>query len=205
MNERKSVDKNDNVEHSNNVSRELLRRAQAGDTQAINRLFSRYLPPLRHFAHRRVPAWARNGIDTGDLIQDTMFQAFKRLKFFQPRQDGALLGYLRRSLLNRIRDQFRHAARRPASVELDPATADSSESPYEHTLKIQDHERYRKGLEKLRPADRDAIVGMLELGYSYEQLALALGKPSSEAARLAVRRALGRLADAMKSDGEALD
>ena len=203
MNERKPADKNTNVEHSN-VSRELLRRAQAGDSQAINRLFSRYLPPLRHFAHRRVPPWARNGVDTGDLIQDTMFQAFKRLKFFQPRQDGALLGYLRRSLLNRIRDQFRHAARHPANVELDPMTADENPSPLDETMKSQERDRYRDGLAKLRPADRDAIVGRLELGYSYDQLALALGKPTAEAARLAVRRALGRLADAMKSDGEAL-
>ena len=46
--------------------------------------------------------------------------------------------------------------------------------------------------------DIEAIIGRLELGYSYEQLALVLRKPTPEAARLAVRRALGRLAERMQ-------
>lgn len=187
----------DDLEHSN-VSRELLRRAQEGDTQALNRLFGRYMPPLRRLAHRRVPAWARNAMDTGDLVQDTILQAFKRLKFFEPRRDGALLGYLRRSLLNRIRDQFRWASRHPGSVELDDTTADEGASPLELTISEEERERYRAGLAKLRPADREAIVGRVELGYSYEQLALVLRKPTPEAARLAVRRALVKLGEQMQ-------
>lgn len=184
-------------EHSN-VSRELLRRAQAGDSQALSRLFGRYMPPLVRFAHRRVPLWARSAVDTGDLVQETILQAFRRIRFFEPRRDGALLGYLRRSLLNRIRDQFRRAARHPASVELDEETADEGASPLELTITNEERARYRAGLEKLRPADREAIVGRLELGYSYEQLALVLRKPTPEAARLAVRRALLRLGEQMQ-------
>ncbi|MEQ1757378.1 MAG: sigma-70 family RNA polymerase sigma factor [Vicinamibacterales bacterium] len=185
------------VEHSN-ISLELLRQAQAGDTQAVNRLFGRYMPPLLRFAHRRVPTWARGGMDTGDFVQDTVLQAFKRLKFFEPRQDGALLGYLRRALLNRIRDQFRRAARRPAPQELDESTADSGASPLQETITKEDRARYIAGLAKLKPADREAIVGRVELGYSYEQLALVLKKPTPEAARLAVRRALLRLGEQMQ-------
>ena len=187
----------DDLEHSN-VSRELLRRAQAGDSQALNRLFVRYMPPLLRFAHRRVPSWARSAVDTGDLVQETILQAFRRLKFFEPRRDGALLGYLRRSLLNRIRDQFRRAKRHPAAVELDEATADGGASPLELTITEEERTRYTDGLSKLRPADREAIVGRLELGYSYEQLALVLRKPTPEAARLAVRRALLKLGEQMQ-------
>lgn len=184
---------------SNAVSHELLRRAQAGDSQAMSRLFSRYLPPLRKLAHRRVPDWARGGLDTGDLVQETLLQAFRRLKFFQPRQDGALLGYLRRSLLNRIRDQFRRAGRRPPLLELDEQTIDSGRSPLEYTITAEEEARYRAGLARLRSADRDAIVARIELGYSYEQLALVLKKPSPEAARLAVRRALLKLGEQMRA------
>ena len=190
------ISRKNELEHSN-VSRELLQRAQAGDSQAMSRLFSRYLPTLSRFAHQRVPHWARNAMDTGDLVQETILHAFGRLKFFEPRQDGALLGYLRRSLLNRIRDQFRHAKRHPANVELDESTEDGGASPLELTITEEERSRYRSGLEKLRPADREAIVGRLELGYSYDQLALVLRKPTPEAARLAVRRALGRLAEQM--------
>ena len=180
-----------------NVSHELLRQAQAGDSQALSRLFGRYMPPLLRFAHRRVPPWARSAMDTGDLVQETILHAFRRIKFFEPRQNGALLGYLRRALLNRIRDQFRKAGRRPPPVELDDSAVDTGQSPLEYAITEEDRARYTEGLSKLRPADREAIVGRLELGYSYEQLALVLRKPSPEAARLAVRRALVKLGEQM--------
>jgi RNA polymerase sigma-70 factor (ECF subfamily) len=185
------------AEHSH-LSQELLQRAQAGESYALSRLFSRYLPPLRQLAHGRVPFWARNAMDTGDLVQETILQAFKRLPFFEHRQDGAFVGYLRRSLVNRIRDQFRNAARRPASVELGEEGVDGGASPLDLVISDEDRTRYMAGLGKLKRMDRDAIVGRLELGYSYEQLAVVLRKPSAEAARVAVRRALTRLAEAMK-------
>ena len=59
-------------------------------------------------------------------------------------------------------------------------------------------ERYLLALKRLRPADRNAIVARLDLGYTYEQLALVLQKPSAQSARLAVRRALLRLARQME-------
>jgi DNA-directed RNA polymerase specialized sigma24 family protein len=40
------------------------------------------------------------------------------------------------------------------------------------------------------------------MGYSYEELADALGKPSAEAARKAARRALTRLIELMKLPAE---
>ena len=54
-------------------------------------------------------------------------------------------------------------------------------------------------LERLTPQDREAIIGRVEMGYSYEELAEALGKPTADAARKAARRALVRLAEEMKS------
>lgn len=180
------------------ASAELLRRARAGESQALSQLFARYLPQLHRWAHRRVPAWARNAADTDDLVQDTCLHTFRKLDGFEPQREGALLGYLRRTLLNRVRDQFRHAARHPSPTELNDALVDSGISPLEMTIDREDHERYRSALERLRPADREAIVGRIELGYSYEQLALVLKKVTPEAARLAVRRALVRLGDEMR-------
>ena len=45
----------------------------------------------------------------------------------------------------------------------------------------------------LRPIDREAIIARVELGFTYEEVAAALGKPSANAARMAVERALVRL------------
>ena len=52
-------------------------------------------------------------------------------------------------------------------------------------------------LAALQPGDREAIVGRIELGYDYSELAAALAKPTSEAARKAVGRAVLRLAEKM--------
>lgn len=73
---------------------------------ALNRLFARYLPQLQRWAHSRVPHWARNAFDTGDIVQETRLHTFRNLHSFEPQREGALLGYLRRALLNRVRDQL---------------------------------------------------------------------------------------------------
>ena len=74
---------------------------------------------------------------------------------------------------------------------------DGGRSPLDLAIGENDRERYEAGLKRLRRADRQAILASIELGYSYEQIALLLNKPSAEAARLAVRRALLRLGEEM--------
>ena len=37
-------------------------------------------------------------------------------------------------------------------------------------------ERYERALEQLKPEDREAIIARVEMGYSYEELAEALGQ-----------------------------
>lgn len=174
-------------------SEDLFRRAREGDGGALDQLFARYLPRLRRWAHGRVPVWARNSVDTGDLVQETVLKAYANLPHFEPRHKGALFGYLRRALINRIHDQFRHASRHTTPEELDENSPDTRASPLESAIDEEDRRRYDAAVQRLRPSDRAAIIGRVELGYSYEQLALILEKPTPEAARLAVRRALLRL------------
>lgn len=178
-------------------SDELLVRARAGDDFALDELFARYVPRLHRWAHRRVPTWARSAADTADYVQDTVLHTLRHLDAFRPQRQGALLGYLRRSLVNRMRDQFRHAARHPSPDEIDDRVADGARSPLELAIGAEDRERYEAGLKRLRRQDRQAILASIELGYSYEQIALVLNKPSAEAARLAVRRALVKLGEEM--------
>ena len=167
---------------------------------ALDRLFKRYLPSLHRWAHGRIPRWARNSVDTADVVQETVLQTIRNLGSFEPQREGALLGYLRRSLLNRIRDRFRYAARHPAPAELTDTSADGGASPLELAINEEDRRRYEDALTRLMPGDREAIVGRIELGYSYEQLALILKKPTPGAARVAVRRALLRLSDEMRCE-----
>lgn len=71
-------------------------------------------------------------------------------------------------------------------------------SPLEEAIGSEAVERYERALERLKPEEREAIVARVELGYSYEDLATVLNKPSAEAARKSAERALIRLAEEMK-------
>src|SRR5262245_53657626 len=49
---------------------ELLLKAKQGDRQAVERLWARYIPRIRRWAHGRLPASSRGLLDTDDLAQD---------------------------------------------------------------------------------------------------------------------------------------
>ena len=60
----------------------------------------------------------------------------------------------------------------------------------------------KRALQRLTVEEREAIIARVEMGYSYEELAEALGKPTPDAARKAAHRALVRLAEEMERVGE---
>jgi RNA polymerase sigma-70 factor (ECF subfamily) len=176
----------------------LLDRARAGDQEALERLFERHVKPLQRWARGRLPRWARDLADTDDVVQDTLVQTFKRIEGFEPRSVGALQAYLRQAVLNRIRDELRRKRRQPDVTELDGLELDRAESPLEQAIGREAVEAYEGALERLKPEEREAIIGRVELGYSYEELAVTLDKPTADAARKTAQRALVRLAGEMK-------
>ena len=178
------------------ASMELLVRARSGDATALNDLCARYLPRLQKWAHGRLPAWARGALDTHDLVQDALAQGIQHLGSFEPRHDGAFQAFLRTVLLNRIRDEIRRAHRRPTDVLASDRPADGP-SPIEEAIGSEALARYEAALQRLRPADREAIIARIELGLPYPEVAEALGKPSVAAAHVAVSRALLKLAKEM--------
>jgi RNA polymerase sigma-70 factor (ECF subfamily) len=176
---------------------ELLERARHGDRAALDRLFARPFPPLRRWASGRLPHWARDVTDTDDIVQEALLQTFRRLDAFDSRGVGALYAYLRQAVLNRIRDELRRKSRRPNAVSLDQHEPAGGLSPLEQAIGSAAVERYERALAQLKPEDQEAIIARVELGCTYEEMAESLGKPSSEAARKAVRRAIVRLVEAM--------
>jgi RNA polymerase sigma-70 factor, ECF subfamily len=179
----------------------LLERARAGDSEALDLLFARHRKPLQRWASGRLPKWARDISDTEDLVQETLFQTFKRIGEFEPRRVGALQAYLRQAVLNRIREEFRRKGRRPDATDLDDIPIDSDESPLEQAIGREAVDRYEEALARLKAEEREAIIARVEMGYSYEELAEMLGKPTPDAARKAAQRALVRLAEEMKRGG----
>ena len=176
----------------------LIERARGGDREALERLFARHLAPLQRWAKGRLPHWARNLANTDDLVQDTLLQTFKRIGDFEPRRVGALQAYLRQAVLNRLRDELRRHGRRPDITSLDGLELPADASPLEEAIGREAVEVYEEALQRLRPEEREAIIARIELDFTYQEMALALGKPSAEAARKAAQRALVRLAEEMR-------
>jgi RNA polymerase sigma factor (sigma-70 family) len=176
---------------------ELLARARQGDRAAIERLFTRHLKPLQRFAQGRLPSWARDLADTDDLVQDALLRTLNRLEGFESRHPGALQGYLRQAVMNRLRDELRRQARAPSRVDLEDEAL-AAGSLVEQTLGAETTAAYAEALARLKPEEREAIIGRVELGLSYGELALALEKPTADAARKTAQRALIRLAREMR-------
>lgn len=175
----------------------LLRSARGGDREALDRLFARYLPLLRRWARGRLPLWARSALDTDDLVQDTLLQTLRRLEEFDHRREGALQAYLRQALHNRILEEIRRASRRPKASDTPADCVDQAPSPLEQVVGQEGLRRYESSLRHLKDHEREAIVLRVELGYSYQEIAAAMGKRSADAARMNVGRALVRLAKEM--------
>jgi RNA polymerase sigma-70 factor (ECF subfamily) len=177
---------------------ELLALAKSGDQAAVEVLFGRYLPRITRWARGRLPRYARDMLDTDDLVQDTVFQTLRRLSSFEPQHEGALQAYLRQAVINRIRDEVRRAARHPGAEGLeDEAYVDGAASPLEEAIGSEAVARYERAMERLRAEEQQAIVLRVELQLPYAQIASEMRKPSADAARMAVARALVRLAQEM--------
>jgi RNA polymerase sigma factor (sigma-70 family) len=173
----------------------LLTRAKAGDGEALDDLFARYLPGLRKWASGRLPRWARDVADTPDVVQEALLETFKRIEGFEHRGEGALRAYLRQAVMNRIRDELRRAGRHPKRAEFDETMPDRGLSPLEAAVGVEAVERYEAALQRLSEGDRELVIARVEMGMTYAELAAATGKPSPNAARMAVGRALLRLAE----------
>ncbi len=175
----------------------LLELVRDGDASARDRLVARCLPALRRWAHGRLPRRARGVVDTDDLVQVSLLRALNQVGRFQPRHEGAFLAYLRRTLLNAIRDELRRAHRRPAGAELVEDLTDPAPSIVEEAIGRELVERYEEALATLPEAHQQAVILRIEFGYSYQEIADAVGSPSANAVRMTVTRALVRLAEGM--------
>lgn len=171
----------------------LIALVRGGDLTARERLFGRYLPILTRWAHGRLPKHARDLSETADLIQLTMIGAMNNLGNFEVRHEGAFLGYLRTAMFNAVRGEIRRNSARLPTQSLDEVPFLADDSMLAQSIDRETLVDYEAALEKLEPVQREAVILRLEFGFSYEEIALAMDKPSANAARMFVSRALRSL------------
>jgi RNA polymerase sigma-70 factor, ECF subfamily len=180
-------------------SMNLLRQAQAGQQQALNTLLHRYLPRLERWASGRIPQGARSMLETQDIVQEAVIKTLPRLDSMKILSDRTLEWYLKQAIRNRIIDLYRRPRRDREEVPADLA----AKTPSAEDLVIGEEaiERYEGALDSLKERDRLLIVMHVELGLSNKEMAEEL-EMTPDAVRVALARALPRLAAGMKDAGE---
>lgn len=171
------------------------------DRSKVEAEVGRCLPSIHRWAHGRLPAAVRGSLDTADLVQDVALRVLSKRDVFTVRHPFAVQAYMRRAFTNRVRDEIRRMARRPAAVELsDEYELPSRDAtPLDVLLKHDARACYRRALARLRPKDRALVVARVECEKSPREIEREFGFPSIGAAGVAVSRAIGRLAGEMAS------
>lgn len=179
---------------------QLLRRAKRGERAALDALMTRYVQRLKTWASGRLPMHARSLLDTGDLVQETFLRTLGRLEEIEVQGAGSFQAYVRSAVLNRIRDEVRWAARRPGPDGVPESLESREPSPLEQAVGADLAARYERALATLSRTEQLLLHLRVELDYDYDEIAEMTGRPSRDAARVAVSRALRRLAEAMGDD-----
>ncbi|MCB1185108.1 sigma-70 family RNA polymerase sigma factor [bacterium] len=187
--------------HADTPTLVLVRGARSGDQAALEELCRRYLPRLERFARGRLPAYARGTLDTRDLVQDALVNSLAKLENFDPQSPGCFQAYTRQAILNALRNRVQRVKPKASQTLVLENAPDHTPSPLEELLGRDALDRYETALAGLDADERELIVGRLEFHCSFQELADTTGRASPDAARMAFKRALLRLAGAM-DEGE---
>lgn len=172
------------------------REDASGRFAAVERAIAALLPFFLRWTHGRLPTYARRRMDTGDIVQEAIVGVLRNLGQLDTADPQALAKYLAIAIRNRIADEVRRASHGEVANRItDPA--DPRASPLEEAIDSESHRHYRAALLSLGADDQALLVGRIELGLSFEELALVTKRASADSARVATRRAAFRLARAM--------
>lgn len=184
--------------NQNDSTTRLLDRLHGGDEAARDELIARYLPVLKRWGHGRLPPAGRDYTDTDDLVQLTFVRALKNIESFQAEGGtGAFFAYLRKILINAVRDELRRQASRGEPIRTDPDELPEPRSVVEDAIGRETLERYESALERLPENQQAAVILRVEFGMSFPEIAAELEYNSANAARMTVSRALTRVAEHM--------
>ncbi|MCK6445224.1 MAG: RNA polymerase sigma factor [Planctomycetes bacterium] len=197
-----------------NETEELVRRAQAGDAQALNDLFARYHSIMLEVARRKLGAKLRRKEEPDDLAQTTFREATRDFKNYEYRGEDSLLRWLIQILQNKIRDkaEFYSASKRDASHEValegpidperdTPTTIEPPSHDLSVTRQVQRDESFellRQAVEQLSPEHRQAITLVFFQGMQLRDAGQVMGGKTEDAVRMMLRRAEGKLNEVLK-------
>jgi RNA polymerase sigma factor (sigma-70 family) len=151
----------------------------------------RFRPLLARWARYCLARAGGGALDADDLVQAALLRALRGIDAFEMRGEAALLGWLRRILLNEVRDEMRRRRGRGESVAIDVNLAADGD-PVGAVLAHERAHAYASALRALSARQRRHVRLRVEHGLSFGEIAAATGG-SEDSARMIVARALRSL------------
>jgi RNA polymerase sigma-70 factor, ECF subfamily len=191
----------------------LLASVRRGDTEALDRLLSRYRAPLRRMVQLRLDPQLRQRVDPSDIVQEAKAEALRRLPQYLEHPAMPFALWLRRLTYEQLlmmRRRHIEAQRRTvrrelplpqkSSFALAEMLLDGGLSPSEEMAARELARRVREALTLLPENDRDILLMRNFEGLSNQDAALVLGiDPLAASKRYG--RALLRLRKILQSGG----
>ena len=177
----------------------LIGEAKAGSAEAINRLFERVGPRLLALIRLRLGPQLRNHLESGDVLQQTMMQAFQQLPAFKGAAEPSLMAWLGAIANHEIQDQARYVGRQRRDARRNVALDDVGELVADQVRSAVSRlhftamaQRLETALETLTPPHREVILLRRFEELSFAEIGERMGK-SPDAARMLYTRAMTAL------------
>lgn len=177
--------------HSDSAVEELIRRAQAGDREALGRLLEQHRDKLRGAAQRQISGKLAARIDASDVVQQTCLSVYGNIAKFQGIHEGEFIAWLNRiheqNIQNVIRDHAQTQKRdigRERSLDAGhrgeqvPTANDST--PSQQAIRGEQAIKVARMLAKLSPDQREVVRLRHLEGWTLAQISTHLDR--SEAA-----------------------
>jgi len=194
------------------ATQQLVSRAKAGSCEAVEELCRRYQQRVLAAVRLRLGKGLRRKLESGDVAQEAMMDAFRGIKAFDFRTEGAFLKYVNKIVENRIRDaaQYWNAQRRDVGREhalnaperdqdgsdrFDGLKDDAVVSPSRVVSLREDLAQLEEAMDLLgqnEQEQQELLIAVKLEGRTYPELSDELGI-SVDAVRMRVRRAMESL------------
>jgi RNA polymerase sigma-70 factor (ECF subfamily) len=168
-------------------TRQLLARFQAGDAEALERLFAQHRGYLHQVIEMRLDDQTRRRVDASDVVQETQLEAASRMAEYLRRQPMPFRVWLRKTAherLGKLRRQHvvadKRSVQREAALpyrstfELAQRLLGGGSTPSKQVGRRELADRARQAINQLEELDRE-IVLMLDIeGLSSQQVGYVL-------------------------------
>lgn len=151
---------------------DLVRAAQAGESEAFGELASRFERMVYVVCMQRL----RDHAEAQEVAQDVLIKAFEKLHQLQ--EPAAFPGWLRSIA---VRQSINRSTRRPPSIAVEPHTIDRAdtrhEAPFESLVAHERCDQLHEGLRRLASMDRSTLVAFYLDGHSLVEMSEDFSAP----------------------------